>query len=112
MDGREHRLDELSRTLARGPSRRAVVAGLGVLLTARTLSQPTPVAGEEGWVEDAERINLCRLPRFPCTKGSQCCAGGCQADGTCGCRKRGKRAFLKAVCCSGKKKRGNKGVCR
>ena len=109
----ETRLDRLSRTLASGPTRRAVLSGLGLLLTAHTLRQPAPVAAdEEGWVVEADGINLCRLPGFPCTSGNQCCAGGCSAEGTCGCRKRGKSAYIKAVCCSGKKKRGNKGVCR
>jgi hypothetical protein len=106
------RLEALSRTLASGPSRRAVLAGLGVLLTGGALSHPAPVAGEEGWVLEAEAIKLCRLPGFPCTRRSQCCGGGCSAEGTCGCRKRGQSAALKAVCCSGRKKSGDKGVCR
>lgn len=109
----ERRLDDLSRRLATAPHRRAVVAGVGALLLGgRTLSQPAPVAGEEGWVLDAEGIKLCRLPNFPCTKRSQCCAGGCGDDGTCGCRKRGKTAIIKQLCCSRKKKPGDKGVCR
>ena len=112
MDGQ--RLDAVSRTLASGPSRRTVLSGLGALLTGARVVTTTPPARaqDEGWVVDAEGINLCRLPNFPCTHSSQCCAGGCSAAGTCGCRKRGKSAWLKAVCCSGKKKRGDKGVCR
>lgn len=112
MDAR--RLDALSRVLASGPTRRAVLTGLGALLSGGVLTTtpPTARAGADGWVVDAEGINLCRLPTFPCTRKSQCCAGGCQEDGTCGCRKRGKTAFLKAVCCSGQKKSGHKGVCR
>lgn len=106
------RLDALSRTLASGPSRRAVLAGVGAVLVARSLgSAPPAVAGEEGWVEDASFGGVCRLPRFPCSNDGQCCAGGCQ-EGVCGCRKRGRSAYLRAVCCSGKKKRGDKGVCR
>jgi hypothetical protein len=110
MDGQ--RLDDLSRILARGPSRRAVLTGLGAILTTHPLTAPAPVGAQgDGWVE-VEGFGLCRLPRFPCANSNQCCAGGCQADGTCGCRKRGKSAIVKAVCCSGKKKRGDKGVCR
>lgn len=112
MDGR--RLEALSRRLAGGPSRRAVLGGLGVLLAARTLGSAPPaeaVAGDEGWVEDEALGGLCRLPGFPCGNDGQCCAGGCQ-EGVCGCRNRGRRAWRAAICCSGKKKRGNKGTCR
>jgi hypothetical protein len=107
MDGQ--RLDRLSRLLASGPSRRAVLAGVGALLTHRSLPVP-PVAAETGLVV-TEAFGLCRLPGFPCGSDSPCCAG-CQSDGTCGCRRRGKRAWLPVLCCSGKKKKGNKGKCR
>lgn len=110
MDGQ--RLDALSRSLAGGPSRRAVLAGLGVVLTGRTLTPAAVVAGEEGWVAEAGFGGFCRLPRFPCNSDRQCCAGGCLADGTCGCRRRGRSARIAAICCSGKKKRKDKGVCR
>lgn len=110
----EQRLERLSRVLAGGPSRRAVVGGVSLLLSRHLLPTlpPTPVAAEDaGWVVDAEGIGLCRLPGFPCGNDGQCCAGGCQ-EGVCGCRQRGRRAWRKAICCSGKKKRGNKGKCR
>ena len=111
------RLDDLSRRLAGGPSRRAVLGGVslllgGVLAGRRLLPAPPALAGEEGWVEDEAFGGFCRLPGFPCGRGQQCCAGGCSAEGTCGCRRRGRRARIAAICCSGKKKRGNKGVCR
>jgi hypothetical protein len=52
------------------------------------------------------------LPGFPCGNDGQCCADRCLEDGTCGCRKRGRISFSKRVCCSGRKKRGNKSRCR
>lgn len=110
MEGQ--RLDALSRVLASGPSRRAVLGGVAAAVTARRLAIPAAaVAGEDGWVENEALGGLCRLPRFPCANDGQCCAGGCQ-EGVCGCRKRGKSAWLRSLCCSGKKKRNDKGTCR
>jgi hypothetical protein len=119
MDG--DRLDVVSRTLASGPSRalaggasrRGVLGGLGVLLASRPLRQATPVAAaDEGWIEDEAFGGFCRVPGFPCGSDDQCCANTCLADGTCGCRKRGRISFSKRVCCSGRKKRGDKSRCR
>jgi hypothetical protein len=109
------RLERLSRTLASGPSRRAVLTGLGALLVGATTTTTPPAVqaeAEDGWIEDEAFGGFCRLPRFPCSNSGQCCAGGCLEDGTCGCRKRGKTAYRKALCCSGKKKRGDKSKCR
>lgn len=104
------RVERLSRMLAAAPNRRAMLGALGGALLLR--SSPPVQAASEGWVPDERGINLCRLPGFPCGKDSQCCAGRCLADGTCDCRKSGRRAWIKAVCCSGRKKKGNKGKCR
>jgi hypothetical protein len=55
-------------------------------------------------VED-EAFGFCRLPNDTCSDNSQCCARRCNA-GVCGCLKRGKYAFVGAVCCSGKRRKG------
>jgi hypothetical protein len=109
----DHRRDARRRTLASGASRRGVLGGLGALLASRPLRQSSPVMAEDdGWIADEAFGGFCRVPGFPCGSDDQCCANTCLADGTCGCRKRGRIAFSKRVCCSGRKKRGDKSRCR
>lgn len=96
MDGQ--RWDTLSRRLAAAPSRRAVLGLLGSgLLLGRT-------------TESEAAFGLCRIPGDTCGDDTQCCSGKCRG-GVCGCKKRGKRAIIAALCCSGKKKKGSKGEC-
>jgi hypothetical protein len=103
MDGQ--RWDTLSRRLAAAPSRRAVLGllGGGLLLGGRG-------AETEAAAVEAEAFGYCKLPGEPCSDGSECCALRCRG-GVCGCKKRGKNAFVAVICCSGKKKKGRKGQC-
>ena len=100
MDGQ--RLETLSRRIAAAPSRRAVMGLLaGGLLLGR--AAPDAAAAEKAF-------GLCRIPGDTCGDDTQCCSGRCR-EGVCGCKKRGKRAIIAALCCSGKKKKGSKGEC-
>jgi hypothetical protein len=96
----DHTFAALSRRVAAAPSRRAVLAVVGLGLTHALRGQP--VAAQ---VSD-DAFGFCRLPGAACGRNVQCCAGKCRGDGTCGCRKRGKPAIAGPVCCSGKAKQG------
>lgn len=98
----ERRLETLSRRLASAPSRRALVGALvGGVVLGRTA--PGAAAAEKAF-------GFCRIPGDTCGDDTQCCSGQCR-EGVCGCKKRGKRAIIAAMCCSGKKKKNRKGEC-
>ncbi len=97
----ERRLEHLSRRVAAAPSRRGVLGALlgGVLLGPGA----APASARE------RAFGFCKIPGATCSDDTQCCAGKCHSDGACGCKKRGKKAMVAALCCSGKRK---KGYCR
>ncbi|MFN8663190.1 MAG: hypothetical protein U0075_14980 [Thermomicrobiales bacterium] len=93
--------ERLSKLVAQAPSRRQMLGALGAGLGATMLGRQVAAAGS---VED-EAFGLCRLPGDTCGDSSQCCSRRCR-DGVCGCFRRGKYAFVGALCCSGKRKKG------
>lgn len=92
--------ERLSKQVAAAPTRRHMLGALGAGLGAAVLGRQA-VAGS---VED-EAFGFCRLPNDTCTDGTQCCSHKC-SGGVCTCLKRGRYAFVGAVCCSGKRKKG------
>lgn len=94
----ERRLAALSRRVAAAPSRRGVLGALlGGLLLRPAVS---PADARE------KAFGFCRIPGATCGDDTQCCSGQCR-NGACGCKKRGKRAMIAAICCSGKRKKGH-----
>jgi hypothetical protein len=93
--------ERLSKQLATAPNRRRMLGVLGAGLGAAVLGRQVANAKS---VED-EAFGFCRLPNDTCGDNRQCCSHKC-SGGVCTCLKRGKYAFVGAVCCSGKRKKG------
>jgi len=93
--------ERLSKLVAQAPNRRQMLGALGTGLGVAVLGRQV-VSAEE--VED-EAFGFCRLPGTTCGDSTQCCSRRCR-EGVCGCIKRGRRAFVGAICCSGRKKQG------
>jgi hypothetical protein len=94
-------IERLSKLVAQAPNRRQMFGALGVGLGAVVLGREVGAADE---VED-DAFGFCRIPGAACSDDTQCCAHKC-SGGVCGCLKRGKYAFVGAICCSGKRKKG------
>lgn len=93
--------ERLSKQVAQAPTRRRMLGVVGAGLGAAVLGRQAVAAAT---VED-EAFGFCRIPGDTCGDSTQCCSRRCR-DGVCGCIKRGRRAFVAAICCSGKKRRG------
>ena len=96
-----HGFERLSKQVAAAPTRRHMLGALGMGLGAVVLGREVTAAGP---VED-EAFGFCKIPGDTCADSTQCCSHKCNA-GVCGCLKRGKYAFVGAICCSGKRKKG------
>jgi hypothetical protein len=93
--------ERLSKQVAAAPNRRRMLGALGAGLGAAVLGRQAVAADE---IED-DAFGFCRIPGDTCGDGTQCCSHKCR-NGVCDCLKRGKYAFVGAICCSGKKKKG------
>ena len=93
--------ERLSKQGAAAPDRRRMLGAFGLGLGALVLGRQVADADS---VED-EAFGFCRLPQQPCGDNTQCCSHKCR-NGACTCIKRGKYAFIGALCCSGKRKKG------
>ena len=96
------RFGELSKQVARAATRRGMI---GALLGGLAV----PLLGAAPAAEAA--FGYCRAGGFPCNRNQQCCTNRCQADGTCGCARKGKPCLNRVGvnCCS---KRCRKGKCK
>jgi hypothetical protein len=93
--------ERLSKQVAQAPDRRRMLGALGAGLGAAVLGRQVADAGS---VED-EAFGFCRIPGDTCSDNTQCCSHKCRG-GACTCIKRNKYAFVSALCCSGKRKKG------
>lgn len=93
--------ERLSKQVAQAPNRRRMLGALGAGFGAAVLGRQVATAKS---VED-EAFGFCKLPGNSCGDSTQCCSHKC-SGGVCGCLKRNKYAFVGAVCCSGKRKKG------
>jgi len=93
--------ERLSKQVAQAPTRRRMLGALGAGLGAAVLGRQMATAES---VED-EAFGFCRLPNDTCSDGTQCCSRRCRG-GVCDCIRRGRYAFVGAVCCSGKRRKG------
>ncbi len=99
------RFGELSKGIAAAESRRGILGVLGAGIAAALGVAAVPA-------EEAEAaFGFCRVGGFPCSRNQQCCTNRCQADGTCGCARKGKPCINRvgANCCS---RRCRKGKCK
>ncbi len=96
-----HGFERLSKLVAQAPTRRRMLGVLGAGLGAAVLGRQ----GADAAAVEEEAFGFCRLPNDKCSDDTQCCSHRCKA-GVCTCLKRGKYAFVGAVCCSGKRKKG------
>jgi hypothetical protein len=96
-----HGFERLSKLVAQAPTRRRMLGALGAGLGGAVLGRQAVAADE---VED-DAFGFCRIPGDTCSDNTQCCSHKCRG-GACTCIKRGKYAFVGAICCSGKKKKG------
>lgn len=94
MDGT--RFDGLTRALAGAKTRRGALAAAMAALA----------AGAGASRQEAEAINICRLPGMECGNDTQCCSRIC-TDGACACIESGRRCYqLGLACCSKRCRRG------
>lgn len=93
--------ERLSKLVAQAPTRRRMLGALGAGLGLAVLGRQAVNADE---VSD-EAFGFCRIPGDTCGDSTQCCSRRCRG-GVCDCIKRGRYAFVAAICCSGRKKKG------